>query len=438
LKDNWIYGNTSGDYGRGGGVYVGGSRYYVYQDLYPLPGTLFAVLQANRIYGNAAGTGSGIALDAVAASMINNAVVDNQAVEGGAIAILGSTCDMWHTTVANNIGGAFTGISVWGSEWSASVSMTNTIIAGYTYAGVEVDQMSLASLNGVLWYDNGSNVADYGGSVSVSNEITGTPAFAADGYHLTETSAAVDQGLYAGIPGDLDHEVRPQGDGPDLGADELPVEPIQTLVDPGTGATLVYTDARGMTTTFYIPPAAVTRPISLCFSPLLTPTYALPTDVAFASHAFQFGACAQQPPVDIPVGGVTFPSFLTFSRDGEVPPLLRPYLPVILRSEAADDQGVRGGGKALAAPSLRMLQPVASPRTATSLDFEEPVTVTIHYSDADLLGVDEGSLILYYWTGSAWVDAATTCSPASQYVRDTVNNVLQLEICHLSEFAVGG
>ena len=71
--------------------------------------------------------------------------------------------------------------------------------------------------------------------------------------------------------------------------------------------------------------------------------------------------------------------------------------------------------------------------------FSTPVTITIYYSDDDIRVVtDESELTLYWWTGSAWQDAAETCSPASTYVRDTSNNVLSVPVCHLSKFGLLG
>jgi len=72
--------------------------------------------------------------------------------------------------------------------------------------------------------------------------------------------------------------------------------------------------------------------------------------------------------------------------------------------------------------------------------FVRPVTITIHYSDVDVAGLDESTLALYYWQrhtgGGAWVDAATTC-PAD-YVRRPDQNWLALPLCHLSRFGVMG
>jgi hypothetical protein len=69
--------------------------------------------------------------------------------------------------------------------------------------------------------------------------------------------------------------------------------------------------------------------------------------------------------------------------------------------------------------------------------FSKPFTITIHYSDDDVAGLDEDDLKLYYWDGSAWEDAASTCTPESNYDRHPEDNWLAVPICHLSEFALG-
>ena len=40
--------------------------------------------------------------------------------------------------------------------------------------------------------------------------------------------------------------------------------------------------------------------------------------------------------------------------------------------------------------------------------------------------------------GSTWQDAADTCSPLSTYFLDTAENVMQVEICHLTEWNIQG
>jgi hypothetical protein len=73
------------------------------------------------------------------------------------------------------------------------------------------------------------------------------------------------------------------------------------------------------------------------------------------------------------------------------------------------------------------------------LAFGAPVTITVHYSDDDLRVVtDEDQLVLCWRSESGWQDAAQTCVPASAYVRDEVNHVLSVPVCHLSLFGLFG
>jgi parallel beta-helix repeat protein len=67
--------------------------------------------------------------------------------------------------------------------------------------------------------------------------------------------------------------------------------------------------------------------------------------------------------------------------------------------------------------------------------FSTPVTVTLHYADGDVAGLDEGTLVLEYWdedTGT-WEDAA-----CDVYDRHPDENWLAAPICHLSRFALFG
>jgi hypothetical protein len=96
--------------------------------------------------------------------------------------------------------------------------MTNTIIADHA-VGITVTAGNTATPNGVLWFGNGANTGG-NGLITITHEITGDPAFAPDGYHLVTGSAAIDQGVDAGVTTDIDNQPRPQGNAPDLGADE--------------------------------------------------------------------------------------------------------------------------------------------------------------------------------------------------------------------------
>jgi len=75
---------------------------------------------------------------------------------------------------------------------------------------------------------------------------------------------------------------------------------------------------------------------------------------------------------------------------------------------------------------------IASGRAITSFT-EHPLTFTIDYTDGDLNGVDENTLDLRYWDGSAWVTDGITIVE-----HDKVNNRLVIRVEHLTEFALLG
>ncbi len=56
--------------------------------------------------------------------------------------------------------------------------------------------------------------------------------------------------------------------------------------------------------------------------------------------------------------------------------------------------------------------------------------VTIHYSDAELNGVNESTLAVYHWEGAKWDVLETT--------RDGINNILSANTTSLSPFAIAG
>jgi peptide/nickel transport system substrate-binding protein len=61
-----------------------------------------------------------------------------------------------------------------------------------------------------------------------------------------------------------------------------------------------------------------------------------------------------------------------------------------------------------------------------------PVTLNLAYGDADIAGMVEDNLTLYYWTGIAWEDAS-----CGTVVRNTAANTIQVNICHFSSFTLG-
>lgn len=209
LERNLIAGNQAGRYG-GGTSLAGGA--YDYFDL-----------KNNRIERNVAGSdGGGLSMSGLGA-LTNTIVVSNRTGRKGAGIYARYSQNKGpqaaHTTLVDNYGGDGSGVYVDSSgSTGTTVMLTNTIVSGHT-VGVMVAAGSTVSLDGVLWHDNGSNTAG-AGTTTVTHALTGAPAFAADGYHLTRRSAAVDQGIDAGVADDIDGGIRPFGDAVDLGADE--------------------------------------------------------------------------------------------------------------------------------------------------------------------------------------------------------------------------
>jgi parallel beta-helix repeat protein len=193
-------------------------------------------MERNLIVGNDAGyEGGGVYLNQNDAVLTNNVVMSNvlnyDFYEGPGIWIGGGVPVLLHTSVASNTGSDHSGIYV---DDSATVALTNTILVSQS-VGITVSTGTTATLDGVLWHGNGVN---YGGAgtITVSHELTGSPAFAADGYHLTAASPAIGQGISSGATDDIDGEPRPTLH-PDLGADEL-----NCLVQLNDGA--VYTSVQ--------------------------------------------------------------------------------------------------------------------------------------------------------------------------------------------------
>jgi hypothetical protein len=217
ISHNIIRGNiaTAPDQGIGGGVYV------VCGDEITLDG--------NRITGNAAESGSGIAISQGSfVTLTNNIIARNHeagwsADRGGALwFIAGDTYPtrgtLLHNTIADNVGGFGQGLSV-GNY--VTLDLANNIIAGQTIGIANSNPVSsIVTADHTLFAGNDTN---YASGVTSSNELTGEPAFVAaqaENYHILSTSAAIDQGRDAGVTDDIDGDHRPLATGYDIGADE--------------------------------------------------------------------------------------------------------------------------------------------------------------------------------------------------------------------------
>jgi CSLREA domain-containing protein len=117
--------------------------------------------------------------------------------------------------------------------------------------------------------------------------------------------------------------------------------------------------------------------------------------------------------IEVPPGAVTEPTTLAY----------RPVVP------STGPPGFRFAGHGFDLDAYR--DDVLLP----GLTFSVPVTITLHYSEADLGGMDETLLVLERWNDEdhEWVDAA--CGP---YDRHPDEDWLAVPICHLSRFGLFG
>ena len=178
-----------------------------------------AVLSANRIEANTASTyGGGVYMTYSQPGLTNDVVAGNHsAYLGSGLYVDHSSPQLRHTTIARNTGGNGDGLH---AAYSSTATLRNAIVADQT-AGIFVANGCSANLDGVLWFGNQANTGGPG-TVVIQHAASGDPAFAADGYHLSLGSAAIDAGIDAGVAADIDGDPRPLCFAPDLGADELP------------------------------------------------------------------------------------------------------------------------------------------------------------------------------------------------------------------------
>jgi len=181
----------------------------------------------NRVTG--ATYGGGILLDDSDVILANSIIAENEAGLGGsALYGTGASPYIIHNTFASNAGGSGGAIYAQDHWLTASPSrfiLYNNIITNQAI-GVHVENdspLNLASVDGVLWYENGQNTK---GTVFVDNELNGSPSYQmpdAQDYHISFGSTAVDAAVTTDRPlfVDIDRQVRPHYQAADLGADEL-------------------------------------------------------------------------------------------------------------------------------------------------------------------------------------------------------------------------
>jgi hypothetical protein len=259
-----VYSNIAAD---GAGFYLDGPFAFSEQTI---PVIANSYVRHNRTTGS---QGGGFYFRQAIAGLVNNVIADNHATDGAAMYLWASSPQLFHNTIAQNDGNS--GIYLTdkpGQIWPPVVpipsypSFTNTILVSHT-TGLYVASTGLggilenqATLEGTLWWGNGNDTGGPGPVVHTT-DVYSDPLFVCTGnfpdclrpYHILTDSAAVDAGVVVAltIPGsdlfvDIDLQLRPSGEGYDIGADEVVSEtysvwlipPLSTLaVAPGQTVT---------------------------------------------------------------------------------------------------------------------------------------------------------------------------------------------------------
>jgi hypothetical protein len=151
----------------------------------------------------------------------------------------------------------------------------------------------------------------------------------------------------------------------------------QADIDPAQGGTLVYTDTENLATKVLIPAGAVSETTTLVYEVVTTTN--------------------------------TTSSILMCTKD------------------TSDSSGPVYIDRAF------ILDAYQGDKRQSGSIFQQPISITLHYTDTEVIGLNEDTLTLNYWNGARW--EYTACGP---YARHLDDNWLAIPICHLGEFALFG
>lgn len=89
-----------------------------------------------------------------------------------------------------------------------------------------------------------------------------------------------------------------------------------------------------------------------------------------------------------------------------------------------------------------MLKAIKGGEILTEFKFEEPIQITINYTDQDVMLIDEANLTLYYRDvgKNEWRPVSETCADEidNLVMHNKENNQLTVTVCHLTQFGLFG
>jgi len=195
LQSNLFRQNTASMHGQGWG---GGAHLAPLGSL-TLDGNVFLQNVGTTNPGTASWGGGLYLTEQPPITPTNNAFVGNEASSAGSgVYIAQVAVRLRYTTFMKNSGGDGSALCITGSAGSAQ--MVNSIFAGHSM-GFTIMAGARAVLDYTLWSANDTNA---GPGVVHTHDFAGNSAFAADGYHLASSSAALGQALDIGVNQDID------------------------------------------------------------------------------------------------------------------------------------------------------------------------------------------------------------------------------------------